>query len=46
MVEGIIEEAKQFIKIFPNPAVSALNLVSEGTFNYEIYDMVKKMVKQ
>jgi uncharacterized repeat protein (TIGR01451 family) len=36
---GIEEEAKQFIKIFPNPASSELNLLGEGIFSYQISDM-------
>lgn len=43
---GIEEEAKQFIKIFPNPAVSELNLVCEGAFNYEISDMSGRLLLQ
>ena len=41
-----LEESKQFIKLFPNPAVSELNLVCGGAFNYEISDMSGRLLLQ
>jgi uncharacterized repeat protein (TIGR01451 family) len=46
LTEGIEEESKQFIKLFPNPAVSELNLVCGGAFNYEISDMSGRILLQ
>jgi hypothetical protein len=43
---GIEEEAKQFIKIFPNPASSELNLLGEGIFSYQISDMSGRILLQ
>ena len=43
---GIEEEAKQFIKIFPNPASSELNLLGEGAFSYQISDMSGRILLQ
>ncbi|MEN9914756.1 MAG: hypothetical protein RL528_1517 [Bacteroidota bacterium] len=46
LTEGIEEESRQFIKLFPNPAVSELNLVCGGEFNYEISDMSGRILLQ
>lgn len=46
LTEGIEEESKQFIKLFPNPAVSELNLLGEGAFSYQISDMSGRLLLQ